>query len=59
MTPSVGVIMGSDSDWPTMAGAAEALREFEVPYEVRVVSAHRTPQDMIDYAGRPPTAGCR
>jgi 5-(carboxyamino)imidazole ribonucleotide mutase len=48
---AVGVIMGSDSDWPTMRAAAEALREFEVPYEVRVVSAHRTPQVMLDYAG--------
>jgi 5-(carboxyamino)imidazole ribonucleotide mutase len=46
----VGVIMGSDSDWPTMKAAADALREFEVPYEVRVVSAHRTPQVMLDYA---------
>jgi 5-(carboxyamino)imidazole ribonucleotide mutase len=42
--------MGSDSDWPTMKAAADALREFEVPYEVRVVSAHRTPQVMLDYA---------
>jgi 5-(carboxyamino)imidazole ribonucleotide mutase len=49
--PSVGVIMGSDSDWPTMRAAADALREFDVPYEVRVVSAHRTPQVMLDYAG--------
>jgi 5-(carboxyamino)imidazole ribonucleotide mutase len=43
--------MGSDSDWPTMQAAAEALREFDVPYEVRVLSAHRTPQTMLDYAG--------
>ena len=43
VTPVVGVIMGSDSDWPTMRAAAEALAEFGVPYEVRVVSAHRTP----------------
>ncbi|HEX2773770.1 MAG TPA: 5-(carboxyamino)imidazole ribonucleotide mutase [Micromonosporaceae bacterium] len=42
--------MGSDSDWPTMKAAAEALDEFEVPYEVRVVSAHRTPVGMIEYA---------
>ena len=49
--PSVGVIMGSDSDWPTMRAATDALREFDVPYEVRVVSAHRTPQVMLDYAG--------
>jgi len=47
---SVGVIMGSDSDWPTMKAAAEALDEFGVSYEVRVVSAHRTPMAMLDYA---------
>jgi 5-(carboxyamino)imidazole ribonucleotide mutase len=46
----VGVIMGSDSDWPTMRTAAEALAEFEVAYEVRVVSAHRTPEAMLEYA---------
>ncbi|WP_433390172.1 5-(carboxyamino)imidazole ribonucleotide mutase [Micromonospora sp. KLBMP9576] len=45
----VGLIMGSDSDWPTMKAAAEVLAEFEVPYEVEVVSAHRTPIKMIDY----------
>ncbi|MGH3760905.1 5-(carboxyamino)imidazole ribonucleotide mutase [Actinophytocola sp.] len=49
-TPLVGVIMGSDSDWPVMRAAAEALAEFEVPHEVSVVSAHRTPQRMLDYA---------
>ena len=48
--PVVGVIMGSDSDWPVMADAAEALSEFAVPYEVGVYSAHRTPQRMLDYA---------
>ncbi|RKT72385.1 5-(carboxyamino)imidazole ribonucleotide mutase [Saccharothrix variisporea] len=47
---SVGVIMGSDSDWPVMKAAAEALAEFDVAHEVSVVSAHRTPQRMIDYA---------
>ncbi|SCL27958.1 5-(carboxyamino)imidazole ribonucleotide mutase [Micromonospora nigra] len=46
---TVGLIMGSDSDWPTMKAAAEVLDEFEVPYEVEVVSAHRTPVKMIDY----------
>lgn len=46
---TVGLIMGSDSDWPTMRAAAEALDEFGVPYEVEVVSAHRTPARMIDY----------
>ena len=50
-TPVVGVIMGSDSDWPTMRAAAEALDEFGVAYEVSVVSAHRTPHRMLDYAG--------
>lgn len=48
---TVGVIMGSDSDWPTMSPATEALAEFGVGYEVRVVSAHRTPHAMLDYAG--------
>lgn len=48
--PRVGLIMGSDSDWPTMKAAAEALAEFGVPFEVGVVSAHRTPQRMLDYA---------
>jgi 5-(carboxyamino)imidazole ribonucleotide mutase len=46
----VGVIMGSDSDFPVMAAAGEALAEFGVPFEVRVVSAHRTPEAMLDYA---------
>jgi 5-(carboxyamino)imidazole ribonucleotide mutase len=49
--PVVGVVMGSDSDWSTMRPAADALAEFDVPHEVRVVSAHRTPQEMLDYAG--------
>ncbi|GIG89439.1 N5-carboxyaminoimidazole ribonucleotide mutase [Plantactinospora endophytica] len=48
--PPVGLIMGSDSDWPVMSAAAEALAEFDVEYEVGVVSAHRTPVKMIDYA---------
>ncbi|HEU4360774.1 MAG TPA: 5-(carboxyamino)imidazole ribonucleotide mutase [Mycobacterium sp.] len=48
--PRVGVIMGSDSDWSVMADAAEALAEFDVPFEVGVVSAHRTPARMLDYA---------
>jgi 5-(carboxyamino)imidazole ribonucleotide mutase len=46
----VGVIMGSDSDWPVMEAAAHALAEFEIPFEVGVVSAHRTPDRMLDYA---------
>ncbi|MGH3434288.1 MAG: 5-(carboxyamino)imidazole ribonucleotide mutase [Thermocrispum sp.] len=48
--PRVGVIMGSDSDWPVLRAAGEALDEFGVPYEVGVYSAHRTPQRMLDYA---------
>ena len=50
MAPAVGIIMGSDSDWPTMEAAAVALAEFEVPFEVGVVSAHRTVRKMVDYA---------
>ena len=46
----VGLIMGSDSDWPVMSAAAEALAEFDVPFEVGVVSAHRTPERMLSYA---------
>ncbi|MET7772344.1 5-(carboxyamino)imidazole ribonucleotide mutase [Nocardia sp. NPDC005366] len=48
--PLVGLIMGSDSDWPTLEAAAEALAEFGIRFEVGVVSAHRTPQRMLDYA---------
>ena len=46
----VGIIMGSKSDWPTMKLAAEMLDRFNVPYETKVVSAHRTPQLLADYA---------
>ena len=49
-TPRVGLIMGSDSDWETVRPAAEVLAEFGVPFEVGVVSAHRTPERMIAYA---------
>jgi 5-(carboxyamino)imidazole ribonucleotide mutase len=48
--PRVGVIMGSDSDMPTMQAAIDVLVEFGVPYEVRIVSAHRTPDVMFEYA---------
>jgi 5-(carboxyamino)imidazole ribonucleotide mutase len=48
--PRVGVIMGSDSDLPTMQGAIDVLVDFGVPHEVRIVSAHRTPDVMADYA---------
>ena len=47
--PLVGLIMGSDSDWPVMEAAAQALDEFEIAYEVDVVSAHRMPREMIAY----------
>jgi 5-(carboxyamino)imidazole ribonucleotide mutase len=47
--PVVGIVMGSDSDWPVMEAAAEALAEFDIPHEVDVVSAHRMPQAMLDY----------
>ncbi|MFI1182420.1 5-(carboxyamino)imidazole ribonucleotide mutase [Streptomyces sp. NPDC020799] len=48
----VGIVMGSDSDWPVMEAAAKALDEFDVPYEVDVVSAHRMPREMIAYGGQ-------
>jgi 5-(carboxyamino)imidazole ribonucleotide mutase len=48
--PIVGIVMGSDSDWPTMQAAAKIMKAFGVPYEARVVSAHRTPDLMFEYA---------
>jgi 5-(carboxyamino)imidazole ribonucleotide mutase len=48
--PEVGVIMGSQSDWPTMAHAVHILEEFGIAHEVRIVSAHRTPDRLVDYA---------
>jgi 5-(carboxyamino)imidazole ribonucleotide mutase len=58
-SPAVGVIMGSDSDWPVMSAAATALAEFDVPYEVGVYSAHRTPQRMLDYASSAASRGLK
>jgi 5-(carboxyamino)imidazole ribonucleotide mutase len=55
----VGIVMGSDSDLETMRAAAEALEEFGVGHEIRVVSAHRTPRDMIDYGTRAHERGLR
>jgi len=49
-TPLVGIIMGSDSDWPTMEQAARVCEDFNIPHQVKVVSAHRTPLDMSRYA---------
>jgi 5-(carboxyamino)imidazole ribonucleotide mutase len=48
-TARVGIVMGSDSDWPVMKAAAEALAEFDVAYEADVVSAHRMPEEMLEY----------
>jgi 5-(carboxyamino)imidazole ribonucleotide mutase len=49
MTALVGIMMGSDSDWPTMQAAAEVCVEFDVPFEADVISAHRMPVEMLDY----------
>jgi 5-(carboxyamino)imidazole ribonucleotide mutase len=57
--PDVGVIMGSDSDWPVMKAAAEALAEFEVAFEAHVGSAHRTPEKMLEYAHTAADRGLR
>lgn len=59
MQPLIGLIMGSDSDWDTVAPAAEVLSEFQVPFEVGVVSAHRTPEKMLAYAKQAHTRGLR
>jgi 5-(carboxyamino)imidazole ribonucleotide mutase len=58
-TPVVGIIMGSDSDWPIMEAAATALTEFGVPYEADVVSAHRMPKEMVAYAESAADRGLR
>jgi 5-(carboxyamino)imidazole ribonucleotide mutase len=57
--PLVGIVMGSDSDWETMQAAARRLRDFGVPYEARVVSAHRTPDLLFQYAGEAAGRGLR
>lgn len=57
--PIVGLVMGSDSDWPVMQAAAMILRDFEVAYEARVVSAHRTPDLLFDYAAMAGERGLR
>jgi 5-(carboxyamino)imidazole ribonucleotide mutase len=58
-TPVVGLVMGSDSDWPVMELAAQALDEFGVPYEADVVSAHRMPEEMIAYGQNASGRGLR
>ncbi|MDX1391196.1 MAG: 5-(carboxyamino)imidazole ribonucleotide mutase [Rheinheimera sp.] len=55
----VGIIMGSTSDWPTMKNAADMLDKFGIAYETRVVSAHRTPQLLADYAGSAASRGLK
>ncbi|AWT25568.1 MULTISPECIES: 5-(carboxyamino)imidazole ribonucleotide mutase [Corynebacterium] len=57
--PAAGIIMGSDSDWPTVEPAARVLADFGVPHEVGVVSAHRTPERMLDYARGAHTRGLK
>ena len=57
--PLVGIVMGSDSDWPTMRAAAEVLEEFGVAYEADVVSAHRMPREMIEYGERAAERGLK
>jgi 5-(carboxyamino)imidazole ribonucleotide mutase len=57
--PLVGIVMGSDSDWPVMSAAAEACAEFGVAYEADVVSAHRMPEDMVAYGRNAHTRGLK
>ena len=57
--PLVSIVMGSDSDWPTMSAAADALAEFGVPFEADVVSAHRMPEDMVAYGREAHTRGIK
>ena len=58
-TPLVGLVMGSDSDWATMSAAAEVLRDFGIPFEAPVVSAHRMPIDMLEYGTSAEKRGLR
>jgi 5-(carboxyamino)imidazole ribonucleotide mutase len=56
-SPKVGIIMGSKSDLPTMQAAADILKQFEIEFEIDIVSAHRTPEKMVDYAKTAHTRG--
>jgi 5-(carboxyamino)imidazole ribonucleotide mutase len=55
----IGIVMGSDSDWPVMKAAAEAVAEFGVPFEADVISAHRMPSEMIDYGRQAASRGVK
>ena len=57
--PIVGVIMGSQSDWPTMKNATSVLNEFKIPFEVRIVSAHRTPERLFRYGNQAKARGLK
>ncbi|MCU1574650.1 MAG: hypothetical protein JWO93_2732 [Micrococcaceae bacterium] len=57
--PAVGIVMGSDSDWPVMSAAAQALTEFGISFEVDVVSAHRMPEEMMSYGRNAQARGLR
>ena len=58
-TPFVGIVMGSDSDWPLVQKAADTLKSFGVPFEARVISAHRTPDAAFEYAGTAEARGLK
>lgn len=57
--PLVGIIMGSDSDWPVLSGCARTLKEFGIPYEAKVLSAHRTPDQALEYAATAQSRGLK
>ncbi len=57
--PVVGIVMGSDSDWPIMKACAETLKQFGVPHEAKVLSAHRTPDAALDYAASAQSRGMK
>ena len=57
--PAVAILMGSQSDWPTMKNATIALKEFKIPYEVKIVSAHRTPNRLFDFGNEAKTRGLK
>jgi 5-(carboxyamino)imidazole ribonucleotide mutase len=58
-TPLVGIVMGSDSDWPIMKACAETLKQFDVAHEAKVLSAHRTPDAALDYAATAQARGMK